>query len=275
MAAARRWQQRWAAEGKVCSGNAGHLNPPPYRDIGKGEERLAAPNQRSDGGDNPPMCARGIFNPWRGGGAPCSALPAAQLQRGAFFSRGRSTAVGLCCPHSELFLLKRSPRGRQKMVAAQRWQQRWAAEGKFAARMQATLIPPPTRRLVRERSALQHLTSAATEGTIPPCALEGSLTPGGGEECHVAHRQQRSYSAGHFLPSVEAQLWLFVIPTPTHFCCCCIASSGPTLTTTINDDALIECTQWKGRQDDATTTTAMMTMLLWGGGKHAAGPICT
>jgi hypothetical protein len=89
---------------------------------------------------------------------------------------------------------------------------------KFAAGMQATLIPPPTWRLERERSASQHLTSAATEGTIPPCALEGSSTPGGGEERLVARRQRRGYSAGHFLSSVEAQLRLFVAPTPTRFC---------------------------------------------------------
>jgi hypothetical protein len=148
MAAARRWQQRWAAEGKVCSGDAGHLNPPPYAEIGKGEERLAAPNQRSDGGDNPPLCARGIFDPWRG------------------------------------------------------------------------------------------------------------------EERLVARRQRRSYSAGHFLPGVEAQLRLFVTPTPTRFRCCRIASSGPTSTTTINDNAHIECTRREGRRDNATTTTATMTMSL-------------
>jgi hypothetical protein len=131
--------------------------------------------------------------------------------------------------------------------------------------MQATLIPPPTERLEKERSASQHLSSTATEGTIPPCALEGSLTPGGGEERLVACPRWRSYSAGHFLPGIEAQLRLFVAPTLTHFCCCCIASSGPMLMTTINDDALIECTQREGRQDDTTTTAATMTMLLWGG----------
>ncbi len=132
MAAARRRQQRWAAERNVCSGDAGQLNPPPYAKIGKGEECLAAPNKRSDGGDK------------------------------------------------------------------------------------------------------------------PPCALEGYLTPGGGEECLVVRRQQRSYSAGHFLPGVEAQLRLFVTSTLTCFCCCCIALSGLISTTTINDDALIECTWQEG-----------------------------
>jgi hypothetical protein len=126
--------------------------------------------------------------------------------------------------------------------------------------MQATLIPPPTRRLERERSVSQHLTSTATEGTISPCALEGPSTPGGGEECLVARPQRRSYSAGHFLPGVEAQLRLFVAPTPTRFRCCRIASSGPTSTTTIYDNALVECMRREGEQDDATTMTATMTM---------------
>jgi hypothetical protein len=105
MAAARGWQQRWAAEGKVCSGDAGHLNPPPYAEIGKGEERLAAPNQHSDRRDNLPLCAGGTFDPWRGGGVPRSASPAAQLQRRAFFARCRSAAAALCRPHSDSFSL--------------------------------------------------------------------------------------------------------------------------------------------------------------------------
>ena len=163
---------------------------------------------------------------------------------------------------------KRSPRRRR---GVRRWRQRGVGSSvgrrreKFAAGMQATLIPPPTRRLERERSASQHLTSAATEGTIPPCALGGSSTPGGGEERLEAHRQRRSYSAGHFLPGVEAQLRLFVAPTPTCFRCCRFASSGPTSTTTINDDALVECTRREGGRDDARTMTATITMLLWGG----------
>jgi hypothetical protein len=105
-----------------------------------------------------------------------------------------------------------------------RWWQRGVGSSigrqreKFAAGMQATLIPPPMWRLERERSASQHLTSAATEGTTPPCALEGSLTPGGGEERLVARCQRRSYSAEYFFPGVEAQLWLFVAPTPNRFC---------------------------------------------------------
>jgi hypothetical protein len=170
---------------------------------------------------------------------------------------------------------KRSPRRRR---GVRRWRQRGVGSSvgrrreKFAAGMQATLIPPPMQRLERERSASQHLTSAATEGTIPPCALGGSSTPGGGEERLEAHRQRRSYSAGHFLPSIEAQLRLFVAPTLTCFCCCQFASSGPTSTTTINDDALVECTWQEGGRDDATTTTAMMKMSLWGG-KRAVGPI--
>ncbi len=113
---------------------------------------------------------------------------------------------------------------------------------------------------------MQHLTSTATEGTIFPCALEGPSTPGGGEECLIARPQRRSYSAGHFLPGVEAQLRLFVSPTPTRFRCCRIASSGPTSTTTIYDDALVKCMRREGEQDDATTMTATMTMSLWGEG---------
>jgi hypothetical protein len=150
-------------------------------------------------------------------------------------------------------------RGRQKMAAARRWQQRWAAEGKVCSRDAGRLnSPPPPRRLERERSASQHLTSA----------LEGSSTPGGGEERLVARRQWRSYSAGNFWPGVEAQLRLFVAPNLTRFRCCRIASSGPTSTSTINDDALVECTRREGGRDDATTTTATMTMpmSLWGGG---------
>ncbi len=105
MAAAQHWQQRWAAEGKVCSGDADHLNPPPYVEIGKGEERLAALNQHSNKRDNLPLCAGGTFNPWRGGGVPCSTSPAAQLQRRAFFAQCRSAAAALCCPHSDSFSL--------------------------------------------------------------------------------------------------------------------------------------------------------------------------
>jgi hypothetical protein len=105
MAAAQCWQQRWVAEGKVCSRDAGHLDPPPYMEIGKGEEHLAAPIQRSDGGGNPPLCAGGIFDPWRGGGVHCSASPAAQLQCRVFFARHKIAAVALCCPHSDLFSL--------------------------------------------------------------------------------------------------------------------------------------------------------------------------
>jgi hypothetical protein len=157
MAAARRWQQRWAAEGKVCSGDAGRINPPPYAEIGKGEERRAAPHQHSDRRDNLPLCAGGTFDPWRGG------------------------------------------------------------------------------------------------------------------ECLVARPQRRSYSAGHFVPGVEAQLRLFVAPTPTRIRCCRIASSGPTSTTTIYDDALVECMRREGEQDDATTMTATMTMSLWGGGSALRG----
>jgi hypothetical protein len=164
---------------------------------------------------------------------------------------------------------KRSPRGRGGI---RRWQQRgvgssvgWQRE-KFAAEMQATLIPPPTQRLERERSISEHLTSTATEGTISPCALEGPSTPRGGEECLVVCPQWRSYSAGHFFPGVEAQLRLFVAPTPTHCCCCRIVSSGPTSTTTIYDDALVECMRQEGGQDNATTMTGTMTILLWGGG---------
>ncbi len=132
--------------------------------------------------------------------------------------------------------------------------------------MQATLILSPTRRLERVRSILQHLTSTATEGTISPCALEGPSTPGGGEECFVAHPQRRSYSARHYLPGVEVQLWLFVAPTPTCFRYCCIALSGSTSTTTIYDDARVECMRREGEQDNATTMMATMTMSLWGGG---------
>jgi hypothetical protein len=151
-----------------------------------------------------------------------------------------------------------------------RWRQRGVGSSvgrqreKFAAEMQATLTPPPTRRLERERSVSQHLTSTATEGTISPCALKGPSTPGGGEECLVARPQRRSYSAGHFFPGVEAQLRLFVAPTPTHFRCCRIASS-------LYDDALVKCMRWEGGQDNATTMTATMTMLLWGGGSALRG----
>ncbi len=105
MAAARRWQQRWVAEGNVCSRDAGHLNPPPYMEIGKGEECLAAPNQHINKRDNFPLCAGGNFDPWRGGGVPCSASPAAQLHRRDFFSQCRGTAAALCCPHSDSFSL--------------------------------------------------------------------------------------------------------------------------------------------------------------------------
>ncbi len=163
---------------------------------------------------------------------------------------------------------KRLPQGHGGI---RRWQQHGVGSSvgrrreQFAVGMQATLIPPPTQRLERERSTLQHLTSAAMEGTIPPCALEGSSTPGGGEEHLVVRCQRRSYSVGHFLPGVEAQLQLFVAPTPTRFCCCCIELSCPTSTTTINDDALIKCTRREGGRDDARTMTATITMLLWGG----------
>jgi hypothetical protein len=92
---------------------------------------------------------------------------------------------------------KRLPRGRG---GVRRWRQHGVGSSigrqreKFAAEMQATLIPSPMQRLERERSISQHLTSTATEGTISPCALEGTLNPGGGEECLVAHPQRRSYS---------------------------------------------------------------------------------
>jgi hypothetical protein len=107
MAAARCWQQHWAAEGKVCSGDAGHLNPPPYAEIGKGEEHLAAPNQHSDRRDNLLLCAGGTFDPWRGGGVPRSASPAAQLQRRAFLPGVEvqlrlfvaPTPTRICCCH--------------------------------------------------------------------------------------------------------------------------------------------------------------------------------
>ncbi len=164
---------------------------------------------------------------------------------------------------------KRLPRGCRGI---RRWRQCGIGNSigrqreKFAVEMQAALIPPPTWRLERERSVLQHLTSTATEGIISPCAPEGPLTPGGGEECLVARPQQRSYSAGHFLPSVEAQLQLFVAPTPTHFCCCRIALSGPTSRTMIYDNVLLDCMRREGGQDNTTTMTATMTMLLWGGG---------
>jgi hypothetical protein len=105
MASARRWQQRWAAEGKVCSKDAGHLNPPSYAEIGKGEEHLAAPNQHSNRRDNLLLCAGGTFDPWRGGGVPRSASPVAQLQRRAFFAQCRSAAAALCCPHSDSYSL--------------------------------------------------------------------------------------------------------------------------------------------------------------------------
>ncbi len=188
MAAAWRWQQRWAAEGKVCSGDAGHLNPPPYVEIGKGEERLAAPNQCSDGGDNPPLCARGIFDPWRGGGAPRSASPAAQLQRQAFFARGRSAAAALCRPHSESFLLKRSPRGRQKMAAARRWQQRWAAEGKVCSGDAGHLNPPPYGEIGKGEERLAAPNQRSDGGDNPPLCARGIFEPwrGGGAPCSVS-----------------------------------------------------------------------------------------
>ncbi len=87
----RRWQQHGVGSSvggrreKFAAGMQAALIPHPYAEIEKGEEHLAAPNQRSDGGDNPPLCTGGIFNPWRGGGAPRSASPVAQLQRRDFF----------------------------------------------------------------------------------------------------------------------------------------------------------------------------------------------
>jgi hypothetical protein len=160
---------------------------------------------------------------------------------------------------------KRLPRGRQKMAAARRWQQRWAAEGKVCSGDAGHLNPPPYAEIGKgEERLLASNQHSDRRDNLPLCA-GGPLTPGGGEECLVARPQQRSYSAGHFLPGVEAQLRLFVAPTPTRFCCCRIESSGPTSTTTIYDDALVDCMRREGEQDDATTMTATMTMSLWGG----------
>jgi hypothetical protein len=59
--------------------------------------------------------------------------------------------------------------------------------GALVQQYRGHLIPPPMRWMERERSTLQHITSAAMEGGIPPMALEGSLNPKEGEERLVTH----------------------------------------------------------------------------------------
>ncbi len=44
--------------------------------------------------------------------------------------------------------------------------------GRLMQKYRGHLNPPPLRRMERERSTLQHITYAAMEGAIPPCALE-------------------------------------------------------------------------------------------------------
>ncbi len=105
MAAARRWQQRGRQREKFAAEMQATLIPPPYAEIGKGEERLAAPKQCSNRRDNLPLCTGGTFDPWRGRGVPRSMSPAAQLQCREFFAQCRSAAAAFCRPHSDLFLL--------------------------------------------------------------------------------------------------------------------------------------------------------------------------
>jgi hypothetical protein len=200
MVAEQLWQLHWAAEGKVCSGDAGHLNPPPYMEIGKGEEHLAAPNQCSNGGENPPLCTRGIFDSWRGGGAPCSVLPAAQLKCQAFFAQRKSAAAALCRPHSDSFWLKRLPRGHQKMAAVQRWQQCWAVEGKVCSGDAGHINPPPYAEIGKGEEHLAAPNQCSKGGDNPPLCARGIFDPwrGGGaprSALPVTQLQHRAFFA--------------------------------------------------------------------------------
>ena len=121
---------------------------------------------------------------------------------------------------------KRLPRGRG---GVRRWRQRGIGSsvgrqmGKLAAGMQATLIPPPYAEIGKGKEPLAAPNQRSVRGDNPPLSTGGIFDPWRGGGRLVVHRQRRSYSAGHFLPGVEAPLRHFVATTPTRFCCCHIA----------------------------------------------------